>query len=120
VQREVRSVLVAVMRAQRRFARCLARRDETKATEEEVCKIRHQSILVERMIEAFNAAKSDAELSAAMQLGRKADGCRRRAKHMIAKDRKRGFDSISASNHGVVEVFSFEKGAPSERPRRIA
>jgi hypothetical protein len=68
VQREARRVLIEVMRAQRCLARCLARVDETKATEAEVCKIRHQSTLVERMIEAFNAAKSDAELSAAMQL----------------------------------------------------
>jgi hypothetical protein len=42
--------------------------DEAKATEAEVRMIRQQLILVERMIEAFNAAKSDAELSAAMQL----------------------------------------------------
>jgi len=42
--------------------------DEAKATEAEVRKIRQQLTLVERMIEAFNAAKSDAELSAAMQL----------------------------------------------------
>jgi hypothetical protein len=68
VQREARRVLIEVMRAQRCLARCLARVGETKATEAEVRKIRHQSILVERMIEAFNAAKSDAELSAAMQL----------------------------------------------------
>jgi hypothetical protein len=42
--------------------------DEVKATEAEVRKIRQQLNLIERMIEAFNAAKSDAELSAAMQL----------------------------------------------------
>ena len=68
VQREARKVLVEVTRAQRCLARCLARVDEAKVTEAEVCKIRQQSALVERMIEAFNAAKSDPELAAAMQL----------------------------------------------------
>ena len=68
VQREARSVLLEVTRAQRCLGRCLARVDEAKATEAEVRKIRQQLTLVERMIEAFNAAKSDAELSAAMQL----------------------------------------------------
>jgi hypothetical protein len=47
---------------------CLARVDEAKATEAEIRMIRQQSTLVERMIEAFNAAKSDAELSAAMKM----------------------------------------------------
>ena len=61
-------MLVEVTRAQRCLARCLARVDEAKVTEAEVCKIRQQSALVERMIEAFNAAKSDPELAAAMQL----------------------------------------------------
>jgi hypothetical protein len=42
--------------------------DEAKATEAEIRKNRQQSTMVERMIEAFNAAKSDAELSAAMKL----------------------------------------------------
>ena len=68
VQREARRVLTEVTRAQRCLARCLARVDETKATEAEVGKMRQQSTLVARMIEAFNAAKSDAELSMAMQL----------------------------------------------------
>jgi hypothetical protein len=68
VQREARRVLLEVTRAQRCLARCLARVDEVKATEAEVRKIRQQLTLVERMIEAFNAAKSDAELAAAMQL----------------------------------------------------
>jgi hypothetical protein len=68
VQWEARKVLLEVTRAQRCLARCLARLDETKATEAEVREIRQQSALVERMIEAFNAAKSDRELSAAMQL----------------------------------------------------
>ena len=68
VQREARSVLLEVTRAQRCLGRCLARVDEAKVTEAEVRKIRQQLTLVERMIEAFNAAKSDAELSAAMQL----------------------------------------------------
>ena len=68
VQREARRALLEVTRAQRCLARCLARADEAKATEAEVAKIRQQSALVARMIEAFNAAKSDAELSAAMQL----------------------------------------------------
>jgi hypothetical protein len=68
VQREARRVLLEVTRAQRCLARCLARVDEVKATEAEVRKIRQQLNLVERMIEAFNAAKSDAELAAAMQL----------------------------------------------------
>src|SRR5262245_19482532 len=71
VQREARRVLLEVTRAQRCLARCLAHVDEAKVTEAEVSKIRQQSTLVERMIEAFNAAKSDAELSAAMQLGLK-------------------------------------------------
>ena len=61
-------MLLEVTRAQRCLARCLARVDEAKVTEAEVCKIRQQSALVERMIEAFNAAKSDPELAAAMQL----------------------------------------------------
>jgi hypothetical protein len=68
VQREARKVLLEVTRAQRCLARCLARVDETKATEAEVRNIKQQSALVERMIKAFNVAKSDAELSAAMQL----------------------------------------------------
>ena len=68
VQREAHRVLLEVTRAQRCLARCLARVDEAKATEAEVCKIRQQSALVERMIEALNAAKSDPELSATMQL----------------------------------------------------
>ena len=68
VQREARRVLLEVTRAQRCLARCLARADEAKATAAEVRKMRQQSIVVERMIEAFNVAKSDAELSAAMQL----------------------------------------------------
>ena len=68
VQREARRVLLEVTRARRCLARCLARVDEAKATEAEVRKIRQQSILVEHMVEAFNVAKSDAELSAAMQL----------------------------------------------------
>jgi hypothetical protein len=68
VQREARKVLLEVTRAQQCLARCLARVDETKATEAEVCTIRQQSSLVERMIEAFNASKTDAELSATMQL----------------------------------------------------
>jgi hypothetical protein len=68
VQREARRVLLEVTRAQRCLARCLARADEAKATEAEVRKISQLSTLVERMIEAFNAAKSDAELSAAMRL----------------------------------------------------
>jgi hypothetical protein len=42
--------------------------DEVRATEAEVRKIRQQLDLVGRMIEAFDAAKSDPELSAAMQL----------------------------------------------------
>ena len=68
VQREARKVLLEVTRAQRCLTSCLARVDEVRATEAEVCEIRKQSALVERMIEAFNAAKSDPELSAAMQL----------------------------------------------------
>ena len=68
VQREARKVLLEVTRAKRCLARCLARVDEAKATEAEVCTIRQQSTLVERMIEAFNASKTDAELSATMQL----------------------------------------------------
>jgi len=68
VQREARRVLLEVTRAQRCLAKCLARVDDTKATEAEVREIRQQSALVERMIEAFNVAKSDVELSAAMQL----------------------------------------------------
>ena len=68
VQREARRVLLEVTRAQRCLAKCLARVDDTKATEAEVREIRQQSALVGRMIEAFNVAKSDAELSAAMQL----------------------------------------------------
>jgi hypothetical protein len=68
VQREAHRVLLEVTRAQRCLARCLARVDEAKATKAEVWKIRQQSALVERMIEAFNVAKSDPELSAAMQL----------------------------------------------------
>jgi hypothetical protein len=42
--------------------------DEVKATEAEVQKIRQQSTLVAHMIEVFNAARSDAELSAAVPL----------------------------------------------------
>ena len=61
-------MLLEVTRAQRCLAKCLARVDEVKATEAEVRKIRQQSTLIERTIEAFNAAKSDAELAAAMQL----------------------------------------------------
>jgi hypothetical protein len=68
VQREARRVLLEVTRAQRCLVKCLARVDETKATEAEVREIRQQSAVVERMIEAFTVAKSDAELSAAMQL----------------------------------------------------
>ena len=68
VQWEARRVLLEVTRAQRCLAKCLARVDDTKATEAEVREIRQQSALVERMIEAFNVAKSDVELSAAMQL----------------------------------------------------
>ena len=68
VQLEARRLLLEVMRAQRCLTRCLARVHEVKATEAEVRKIRQQSTLVEHMIESFNAAKSDAELSAAMQL----------------------------------------------------
>ena len=41
------------------------------------------------MIEAFNAAKSDQEHSAAMQLVAKTDGSRSSAKHPILKLRKR-------------------------------
>ena len=61
-------MLLEVTRAQRRLARCLACVDEAKVTEAEVCQIRQQSAVVERMIEAFNAAKSDPELSATMHL----------------------------------------------------
>ena len=61
-------VLLEVTRAKRCLSRCLARVDEAKATEAEVRKIRQQSTLVEHMSEVFNAAKSDPELSAAMQL----------------------------------------------------
>jgi hypothetical protein len=68
VQREARRVLLEITRSQRCLARCLARVDEVKATEAEVRKIRQQLDLVGRMIKAFNAAKSDLELSAAMQL----------------------------------------------------
>ena len=68
VQLEARKVLLEVMRAQRCLARCLARVDEAKATEAKVRKTRQQSALVERMIEAFNSAKSDPELSATTQL----------------------------------------------------
>ena len=68
VQREARRVLLGVTRAHRCMARCLARVDQTKATEAEVRKISQQSAVVEQIIEAFNVAKSDAELSAAMQL----------------------------------------------------
>src|SRR5262245_50292556 len=68
VQREARRVLLEITRAQRCLARCLARVDEVKATEAEVRKIRQQLDLVGRMIEAFNAAEADPELSAAMQL----------------------------------------------------
>jgi hypothetical protein len=57
-----------VTRAQRCLARCLERVDEVKATEAEVQKIRQQSTLVAHMIEVFNAARSDAELSAAVPL----------------------------------------------------
>ena len=67
VQREARTVLLAVTRAQRCLVRCLARVHETKATEAEVRNIRQQLVLVEQIIEAFNVAKSDAELSAATQ-----------------------------------------------------
>jgi hypothetical protein len=67
VQREARRVLTEVKRAQRCLARCLAP-DETKATEAEIRNMRQQSTPVVRMIEAFNLAKSDAELSVAMQL----------------------------------------------------
>ena len=68
VQREARRVLLEVTRAQRCLARCLVRADEAKATDAEVRQIRQQTVLVGRMIAAFNAAKSDAELSSAMQL----------------------------------------------------
>jgi len=40
---------------------------QTNATEAEVRNIRQQLVLVEQIIEAVNVAKSDAELSAAMQ-----------------------------------------------------
>jgi hypothetical protein len=120
VQREARRVLIEVIRAQRCLARCLARVDETKATEAGLCEIRHQSILVERMIEAFNAVKSDAELSAAMQLVVRLTALDDVASMLIAKERRWGSDSISTSNCGVVEVFRFEKEAPSEPAARVA
>ena len=68
VQLEARRVLQEVTRAQRSLARCLQRVDEVKATEAEVRQIRQQTNVVTHMIEVFNAAKSDAELSAAVQL----------------------------------------------------
>jgi hypothetical protein len=68
VQLEARRLLLEVTRAQRCLARCLERVDEVKATEAEVQKIRQQSTLVAHMIEVFNAARSDAELSAAVPL----------------------------------------------------
>jgi hypothetical protein len=68
VQREARRVLLEVTRAQRCLVKCLARVDEINATAAEVREIRQQSAQVERMIEAFTVAKSDADLSAAMQL----------------------------------------------------
>jgi ATP-dependent 26S proteasome regulatory subunit len=68
VQLEARRLLLEVERAQRCLAKCLERVDQVKATEAEVQKIRQQSTLVAHMIEVFNAAKSDAELAAAMQL----------------------------------------------------
>ena len=84
VQQEARKVLLEVTRAQRCLARCLARVDEAKVTEAEVCQIRQQSAVVERMIEAFNAAKSELGTLGDHAAGPKADGPRRSAKHPIA------------------------------------